>query len=415
MDLDKAYIDLATTAAIGLLAGLQRERSGSAIAGIRTFALVAIFGSVAAMLAPTLGGWVVAAGLLAVAVLAYVGNMTRPPSAESPGVTTEIALLVIYAVGAMIVLGPRTPAIAAGAATAVLLQLKPTLQQMARRLGDRDMRAIMQFAAISLIVLPALPDKSYGPYGGLNPRHIWLMVVLVSGISMLGYAALRVLGGHGGAILSGFLGGLVSSTATTVTFAKRVPLAPAGVGVATLAITTSSMVLYIRVLVEVYAAAGGAFTQIAPPIVILLGISMIACLLTLSTADTRAVETVAPVNPAELRTALLFAAIYAVVTLATAAANDQFGRSGAFAVAAISGMTDMDAITLSSARQVSNGTMALDVATHSILIALASNLVFKTALAAVIGGRVLGARVALILGSQAAAAIVLIFAWPLRD
>jgi len=247
-----------TSLAIGLLIGLERERNPSAKAGLRTFALVALFGTLAALLSTKLGSpWLLIAGLLAVAgmiIAAYLNNPcgrdditdeerrltlspTSPPEGESddvslrdvrvdendPGTTTVAALLLCYGLGAMIWYGLAELAVMLAIGITALLYFKPELRGLSQKLTRRDLIAVLQFSVLTFIVLPILPDQNYGPYDAFNPHQAWLMVVLISGISLAGYAALHVVGTRYGAPLLGFLGGMVSSTATTLIYASPCP------------------------------------------------------------------------------------------------------------------------------------------------------------------------------------------------
>lgn len=412
--LSEVFLQLGAALGVGLLVGLQRERSGSAIAGVRTFALLAMLGAVTAILAERFGAWTIAAGMVGVAALAVVGNMVRAPADESPGVTTEAAMLLIFAVGAMTVTGPMAAAVAVGAAAAVLLHIKPHLRGLIGRLSESDVKAIMQFAAIALIILPIVPDRPFGPFGVLNAHNIWLMVVLVVGISLLGYVAYRLVGERSGTALAGALGGLISSTATTASFARRSRGSPGAAGAAALAIILASTVVYGRVLVEVYAVAPRHFVVIAGPVGAMLAVSLVlAGVAWLRARDGQGVPPDQQ-NPAQLKGALLFAGLYAVVTVVVAAANHFFGHSGTYVVAAISGLTDMDAITLSTGRMASAGTLAPGQAATAIVIASMANLAFKTGMAAVIGGGALLRRLGWMMGTAFLSGASVIALWTSR-
>ena len=210
-----------TSLAIGLLMGLERERRASARAGLRTFALVALLGTLAGLLSDQAGtGWLLAAGLLLVGAMMIAAYMRRPQE-DDPGTTSVVALLVCYSLGAAVWYGYATLAVMLGIAATVLLYFKTELHGFSHRLTARDLISILQFAVLTFVVLPILPDRNYGPYQALNPHQVWLMVVLISGISLAGYAALRVVGAQHGAAVVGFFGGLVSSTATTLVFARH--------------------------------------------------------------------------------------------------------------------------------------------------------------------------------------------------
>jgi uncharacterized membrane protein (DUF4010 family) len=188
----------------------------SAIAGIRTFALITLFGAVSAHLGQAFGGWVVAAGFV------VSRNFARMAKGEAdPGQTTEFTAVLMYGVGAWVVVGSMAVAAVLGGTVAVLLHLKEPLHRFMGRMGERDLRAIMQFVLIALVILPILPDRMFGPYDVLNPHQIWWMVVLIVGLSLAGYVAFKLVGANAGAVLSGVLGGVISSTATTVTYSRR--------------------------------------------------------------------------------------------------------------------------------------------------------------------------------------------------
>jgi uncharacterized membrane protein (DUF4010 family) len=407
----ETYLNLGIALGLGLLVGLQRERAASALAGIRTFALITLLGAVCGLLATPLGGWVVGAGLVSIAALAWVGNALRPPSDEPPGLTTEVAMLLMFVVGAMVTMGPRTAGVMTGAACAVLLQLKPPLRRFTRVLTDADLRAIMQFAAMTLIILPVVPDRTFGPYDAFNPRHVWLMVVLVVGMSLAGYLAYRVLGQRTGTLLAGLVGGLVSSTATTVSFAKRAKSQPGTAGAAALAILLASCVLYVRLMVEVSAVAprvsGTILGAIAVPLVATLAVAGWAFL----RGKSERAEAPALSNPAELSSALVFAGIFAVVQFAAAFGADRFGQTGTYAVAAISGLTDMDAITLSVARMAQSGQVTPEAAAKAIAVGALSNTVFKTAVVGWLGGVAMLRRIGWMMGVSAAACVAVVVVW----
>ena len=220
---------------LGLLVGLQREHAASGIAGMRTFPLIALLGTVAAGLAKQFGGWVVAAGFLGIAALIAIHSPKALRRSTNGGTTTDVTMLLMYAVGALLVTGPIAVAVAIGGAAAVLLQFKPELHGFAKRLGDQDLRAIMQFVLITCIILPLLPQRTIAlwpdpPYGYLNvfnPFEIWLMVVLIVGMNLGGYILYKFLGQDAGTLFGGILGGAISSTATTVSYARMVRNDPA--------------------------------------------------------------------------------------------------------------------------------------------------------------------------------------------
>ena len=324
--------------------GLQRERTDSDIAGIRTFALITLFGAVAAQLGAAFGGWVVAVGLLVSAGLVVAGNLARLPEGKAdPGQTTEFTVLLMYGVGALVVVGPMPAAIVLAGVVALLLHLRQELHAFAGRLSEEDVRAIMQLVLISLVILPVLPDRAFGPYGVLNPFQIWTMVVLIVGLSLAGYVAYKLVGAGAGAVLGGVLGGIILSTATTVSYARRTKSAPETARLAALVVMLASTVVYARLLVEIGVAAPTRFRELAPPLAAMLGVTAAISAVAWLMGRDRDGEPPERGNPAELTSAILFGALYAVILLAVAFARDRFGTAGLYAVAAVSGLTDVDA------------------------------------------------------------------------
>ena len=403
---------LAISLGLGLLVGLQRQHEQARIAGIRTFPLITLFGTVAALLGQTFGGWIIGAGALAVTAIVVTANlMERNNKTVDIGQTTEAAILLMYGVGAFLVLGHTTVAVAIGGATAVLLHLKETLHETVKRMGEKDLKAIMQFVVISLIILPVLPDQNYGPYDVLNPYNIWLMVVLIVGIGLLGYFAYKVFGNKAGTLLGGILGGLISSTATTVTYAKRSKSSEQD-NLLALVIFIATVVSMMRILVEIAVVTPQSLPVVAPPLVALLLVMMVLAAFNYFFKKGEAEKMPEQENPAHLKTALVFGAIYGIVILATAAAKNYFGSSGLYIVAVISGLTDVDAITLSTSRLLNQESIQVTTAWKVILIAALSNIAFKGILAGVLGSKSLFMRVALLFGISIVAGVLILWWWP---
>lgn len=407
---------LAISLGLGLLVGLQRQHEKARIAGIRTFPLITVFGTVCAWLAQDFGGWIIAAGAVATAAIVVAANLLqRREQHVDVGQTTEAAMLLMFAIGAYLVIGKTSVAVALGGVVAVLLHLKETLHQAIAKLGETDLRAIMQFVVISLVILPVLPNETYGPYEVLNPYNIWLMVVLIVGIGLAGYFAYKIFGGKAGTLLGGILGGLISSTATTVSYAKRSKDSDAQTtsnNLIALVIFIATAVSLLRIIVEISVVAPTTLGKVAPPLVSLLLLMSILIVVGFLFKKEAAGQMPEQKNPAQLKTALVFGAIYAIVILATATAKDHFGDSGLYIVAIISGLTDVDAITLSTSRLMSNQTINLDTGWKVIMIAALSNIAFKGAMVAVLGSRALFTRVALLFGLSLVAGGLIVWLWP---
>ncbi|MCA9283150.1 MAG: MgtC/SapB family protein [Phycisphaeraceae bacterium] len=414
MDLVQAFEALGIALASGMLVGIQRERGGEALAGIRTFPLIALVGAMSAMLHTELGAWpIVVAGLGVIASMVMGNIFNHTEESPKPGITTEVAILVTFLVGVMLGTGMREIPVAIAAVTALLLHAKKTLHRMVDRMGDHDVMAILQFAVITFVVLPILPDRTMGPLGVLNPREIWLMVVLVVGLSLAGYVAYRLLGERHGNAVAGLLGGLISSTATTVAFAKRERDGVVGAWAAAVAITLASSIAFIRVIVEIGVVAPEVAKDFAVPFAMMFGMLFVLGAVMLFKVRGKPVgdNVLQQKNPSELKAAILFGAMYAVVLLAVAAANKWAGNEGVYAVAAFSGLTDMDAITLSTARNIRSGDVTREVGGRAILLASMANLVFKGGFVVMLGRRDLAMIVATVFGATMLLGAGLMFFW----
>ncbi|RMG17173.1 MAG: MgtC/SapB family protein [Bacteroidetes bacterium] len=374
---------------LGLLVGLQRERLHSRIAGIRTFTLITLFGSVSAMIARQFEqDWVIAAGGLSIAILFGIANFLKKDEPQPDiGQTTEIAALLMYAIGAYLVFGSHTVGIVMGAVVALLLYLKAYLGKIVERLGEKDIRAIMLFVAISLVILPLLPDKNFGPYQVLNLREIWLMVVLIVGISIAGYFAYKWLGTTMGTGLNGILGGLISSTATTVTWARQARQSEGFASMAAFVIMAASTVAVLRVLLEVAVVAPAHLRVVAPPLLILALLMSFISLLLFYYNKNQDAYIPEPQNPAQFKTAVVFALIYALILLAIAFVKQQFGQQGLYLLALISGLTDMDAITLSLSNMMTDRQLEASLGWRLIVLATLANLAFKGGIALSLGSK----------------------------
>jgi len=382
--------DFLTAVAIGLLIGIERERNPTAKAGLRTFALVALAGAVSAALAEVFGApSIVGVGLGAVtlAMIAAYYHHHEEFHEQDPGTTTIVAVVVCYLLSAMVVAGQARIAVMLAILTTVLLYFKTELHGIARGLERRDLVSILQFAVVAFVVLPLLPDRGYGPYAALNPRHIWHMVVLISGVSLAGYVALRIIGPDRSALLLGLLGGLVSSTATTLSFSRRARSKELDSAIAARVIVAANLVLPLRLAVIAAVIAPGVLTRLGPA----LGTGLIAgglVVLLGRSGMQDSPHSAPPVgNPLELQTAVGFTILYATVLLLSAWLVDLAGSAAIYLVAAISGLTDVDAITLSALRLQGIGTLSAQQAAAAVVLAVSANSVFKLAISLVVGGR----------------------------
>ena len=376
--MDPIWIALATSLAIGLLIGSERERKPAAKAGVRTFALIALLGSLAALVGEaTDGAWLVPVGLAAVVTMlvsAHIGDTTI----EDRGTTSIAAAGVCYLLGALAALGQPGLAGALGIGVTALLYFKPEIEGVSTALQRHEQVSVLQFLVASFIVLPILPDRAFGPYEVLNPRHVWLMVVLISGIGLASYVALRLAGGRHGVVVAGILGGLVSSTATTVLYARRSAAHPEMRRLASAVVPLANLVPLARMAVITAVVAPSLLGSLLPVLAaaLVFGIAVTAIALRALVGD-GAPPVPESRNPAELGTALRFGAFYAGVLFATAWLSDLAGSGGLYATALLSGFVDIDPIVLSALNLFGGGRLGAQTAVGAIALAYAANVTFK--------------------------------------
>ncbi|HTN51491.1 MAG TPA: MgtC/SapB family protein [Anaeromyxobacter sp.] len=424
------FVSLGLAGAAGLLIGLERERSapevrreGSFLGGARTHPLLALAGGVATLAARQVGAVAVAVpflGLVALLVIGYAGDVVRD---RTRGITSEAAFLLSFLLGVLSategLIEPLSAKIFVVSAVAVLatflLSAKPMLHPLVRRVSPEDALATLEFLIVAVVVLPLLPDRTYGPLDVLNPFQIGAMVVLISALSFCGFAAMRLLGPERGMGLTGLVGGLASSTAVTLAMSGRAREHPALSDSFALAVMLASTVMFLRVLVIVALVNPGLAGPLLLPLLAGAGAAGLASLL-LWRRSRRPAREAGPVevtNPFELGKALRFALLFAVVLLGATAATRYLGTAGTYAAGLLAGTTDVDAITLSMAKL---GGTAVDarVAVTTVFLGVASNTLVKGGMAGVVGGWAFGRRVlAAQVASLLAGVVGLAAAWVL--
>ncbi|MEH6790724.1 MgtC/SapB family protein [Parasphingorhabdus sp.] len=386
------YRDLAIALAAGLLIGLERgwamrgERRGSRVAGIRTFGLIAGMGGLVALIAQSLN-MVLAAILLAAMVtmlsVSYARTIHLP---DGRSITNYVVALSTLCLGLLAGSGHPAVAMAGAAIVAALLSTRDRLHGFLRKLGSTDIKAAIRFAIIVLAVLPFLPDQAYGPYDALNPQQLWLVVVLVTGLSFAGYVANRIFGAAHGTIVTAVIGGAYSSTAVTASLAQSLRSEAANRRTLSAGIALASSVMYVRVLLLTFVLANFAFVTLALillPAVVAAAIS--GLLMLRKRGATKADAQVETRNPIRLLPAFFFAATVAVMSMAAHWAEAKYGSSGIAYLVLIMGSFDVDAaiITLGT---LTGGTISVHVAGFVLAMTVLANMIFKTGVVIVTAG-----------------------------
>lgn len=372
------FVLLAQSLGIGFLIGLERERHPDKIAGVRTFTLIALSGSLSGYIAHQTGlhyaPWMLL--LLMMASLVVAQYKSR---AQEPDTTSVLAALLTFVLGYVLWLGDSfLPAALAIIVTAVLY-FREELRGVPQRLSRQDFISFFQFAAIAFIVLPILPNRTYGPYEVFNPYQLGWLVVLISGLSLLGYVALRLLRGRSGLFVVGVLGGLASTTATTLVYSRHSKNIHNFVNSAATVILLSHLVMFVRIAVVVAIVEKSLLPAMLSWIAggLLAGVLCLAILMLRSRSDSHETPELTLTNPTELKTALTFAAGFTLVLLLSAWMNDVFQDAGGYVIAFVSGLTDVDAITVANLKLFSVGSIQADTAVNAVIIAFVANLLFK--------------------------------------
>jgi uncharacterized membrane protein (DUF4010 family) len=397
----QVFAGLAVALAIGLLIGVERgwkERSaeeGRRVAGVRTYALIGFLGGVSGLLAGPSGGLtlgLIFVGLAGALTVAYVLDYRRD---EDVGITSLVAGLMTFLLGALAVLGELAAAGAAAVVTAFLLGYKPVIHRWIHAMKQKDLKAGLTLLLISVVLLPILPDQGYGPWNAVNPRETWWMVVLIASISFVGYYAMKLVGTRRGILFTGLFGGLASSTALTLHFSRvaraRREMAPA---LATAILVACATMFPRMVLVSTLIHPPLLLPLLWPATVMALIAYGFAALLWLAQPRGGGEADALLDNPLELKSAVAFGLLLALVMLSARGIESWVGASGVMMLAAASGIADVDAITLTIAR-MSRDELAVGIAVSSIVIAATVNSLIKGLIAASIGGRTLGLRVTL--------------------
>jgi len=407
------FARLAVALAIGLLVGIERGwqrrdlEEGRRVAGLRTYALLGLVGGVVGYMSQDSGYWLIGLVFIGLSIASATAYVVTTRAGHDFGITSETAAMATYLFAALAGVGHMAPAAAAAIVMALLLGYKERLHGLLGAVRRQELTAGLKFLLISVVLLPVLPDQGYGPWDALNPHVIWLMVVLIAGISFLGYIAIRIFGASRGIVFGGLFGGMASSTATTLAFARIGARQPALAPVLAGGILLACGTMIARMMVVATLIHPPLLGQLWAPALLLLTATLAPVAFYLRSGLGRQPadgEESLLRNPMELKSALLFGALLAAIMLLGNALSAWVGDAGLWALSAASGLADVDAITLSLA-QMSERDVTVQVATLGILIAAGSNSLLKGGMALSIAGRALGFRVLLPLAAGAALAL----------
>ncbi|WP_414470014.1 MgtC/SapB family protein [Methanobacterium sp. ACI-7] len=398
--------------AIGALIGTERERKQLKIkefAGIRTFMLIAVFGTSSAFLSTFYPNFIVIAflGFTAMIGLSYIAT-TREN--EDIGITTEVTAFLTFILGALCFTdeGVQIVPILAIIIT-TLLAVKPYLHKFARKISQKELINTLKFLIIAFVILPLLPDQTFGPLNVFNPNQIWLMVVFISGISFAGYVLMKFVGAERGISATGIVGGLVSSTAVVTAMAARVKESEFVLRAAVFAAVVASSMMFLRVLFEVVVVNPSLIGLLVAPMLIMGILGIALGFIAWKTTNVKEIKAdVKLKNPFSLKPALIFGGLFLAILFASKIADIYFGSRGLYITSIISGVADVDAITISMAI-LARDTISPDVAVTAITLAAISNTVIKFLIAMFFGTRKFGYLIGVIFAIIIGAGLLAVF------
>jgi uncharacterized membrane protein (DUF4010 family) len=399
--------------ALGMLVGIEREfsqrREGEPLfAGNRTFALLALLGAISGYLALKTSPLILLGGFMVVGALIVISYFLSVRAGGHLGTTTEVSALLAFCLGAIVALGELLVASITTIAIVTLLALKPSFKAFTGKISHEDIYATLKFAIITVVVLPFLPDRTFGPLNIFNPAETWLMVILVAGISFAGYVLVKIVGPQRSIPLIGLLGGLVSSTALTVSFAQRSKQNVELSRLLALGAIIASTTMFPRLLIEISAVNSALLPHIIFPLMGMMVAGLVAAGWLWRLERNRQLTTeVQFTNPFSIAPALKFALLFVLILMISKAALDFIGARALYITAVLAGLTDADAITLTVAR-LARESLEAATATRTIILAALSNTLMKGALAFLLGAQIFRRQIALALGLVLLAGVIAI-------
>jgi len=388
------FVDFMVAIALGILVGLEREFHASkdrkeSFAGIRTFTVVAIFGALVGYLGITYSFWIIVAGLICFSIFAIVFYIIDCQVSKHYGATTEIASIVVFVIGILCSASQLRLAIIATILLTLFLSLKGPLHGFVKKLNKEDIYSTLKFAIIAFIILPFLPNHPYGPYGVFNPYKIWMIVVLISAISLVGYLAMKFIGAKKGMGLTGFFGGFVSSTAVSMSMSQTSKTVTKIVNPFVFAMVIASSTMFFRVLVVVGILNKALIGKLLIPL-LAMGITGAVSAFVLWKKKNGVSEKDKQLkihSPFTVGPALKFALFFIIVLFVAKIGSVYLGSKGMYLTALLSGLADVDALTVSVAELTSAGSVAADVGVTAIVIAVITNTMVKAGIANIFGGK----------------------------
>ena len=410
MDEVELFKRLGLALAIGLLLGLERGwqarllPEGTRVAGIRTYSLMGLLGGLWGLLSLEAGELPMAIAFAAFAglvITAHAMHVRTNPGEQ--GMTSQVAELVTFCLGALAVRGHMSAAAAGAVVTLTLLSFKESLHLFVARLASVELQAVVKLLLISVVMLPVLPNQGFGPGEALNPYKMWWVVVMIAGISFVGYVAIKVAGARIGTLLTGFFGGLASSTALTLNFAKLGRGTPELQRLLAAGVVVAAGTMFLRILLIVVLLSPPMLPSLSLPMLIMAGACYAGAVALWFDRDNAGLSGNTPLsNPFELGTAIKFASFLAVIMVAAKLLEQSYGSQGVYALAAVSGLADVDAISVSMARMANGGT-ALSVAATAVVIAAFVNTVVKGGMVVALCGGAMAWRVSVVFAVALAA------------
>ena len=406
MDHNELLSRLAVSLAIGLLVGLERgwhsrgEKDHQRAAGFRTFALTGLLGGVTGALSLSAGGQLIGFVFVVFAAAFTAFHWLEAKAEQNMSVTSVVAGMLTFLLGTMAVTGELLVAIAGAVAMTVLLALREQLHRWVASLTWPEIRAVLVLLAMSFLLLPVLPNRTIDPWDSINPFEIWLLAIMIAAISFSGYVAVRVFGDQLGVMMTAVAGGLASSTATTLAFARLAREHPTSCRLLSAGILMAGVVMMIRVGFVAVVLNGALLGPLAPP----LAAAAVLCALGSAILLLRNTEKENPRlqidNPLAIGTALKLAAFIAAIMLAVGLLREAFGSVGTLIVAALSGVADVDAATITLARL-----RGKDVDPHTVVLGILIAVAVNTTSKAVLAGWAGGSRIGIMVGSISAVAL----------